>query len=62
MTHNAQSVLGIPLTIPDKLPGTETPLAVLEVRGEIFMSLKDFKEWNASKVITFAEAIGALGA
>ncbi|CAM6087570.1 unnamed protein product [Calypogeia fissa] len=50
VTHNAQRVLGIPLTIPQNLPGTECPLTELEVRGEIFMSLKDFEELNASKI------------
>ncbi|KAG6553935.1 hypothetical protein Mapa_004852 [Marchantia paleacea] len=46
VTHNAQNVPNI----PQQLPGSQSSFSRLEVRGEIYMPLKQFEEINALKV------------
>lgn len=51
MTFNARNLSGIPEVIPELHGETNLHASSIEVRGEVYMTLHDFQEFNENKVI-----------
>ena len=51
MTYNARNLTGMPQVLPELHGDTNLHASVVEVRGEVYMTLLDFQELNAIKVI-----------
>lgn len=50
VTYNARNLKGIPQVLPELHEETNLHASVIEVRGEVFMTLYDFQELNEIKV------------
>lgn len=50
MTYNARNLSGIPQVLPELHGETNLHASVIEVRGEVYMTLHDFQELNEIKV------------
>jgi NAD-dependent DNA ligase len=62
VTYNARNLTGIPQVLPELHGDTNLHASVVEVRGEVYMTLHDFQELNAVKVInpvTWALSVSA---
>ena len=60
MTHNARNVKGLPEVFSEHWSSLGTRLPVLEVRGEVYMTLQDFEELNATKVSSILSSCSLL--
>lgn len=50
VTHNARNLKGVPEVLSDHHKEINLQESVLEVRGEVYMTLLDFQELNDMKV------------
>lgn len=51
VTYNARNLTGIPQVLPELHGDINLHASVVEVRGEVYMTLLDFQELNGMKVI-----------